>query len=71
MVATDSCDVEPVVVDSVFVIVGERATVKVKADQPAGQSINRIDGTGWVMPNINSYIPGLVISVGPVAICDR
>ncbi|KAF6021296.1 hypothetical protein EB796_020399 [Bugula neritina] len=36
LVGVDSCEIEPVVVDSVFLSIGERVNVLVKADQPIG-----------------------------------
>lgn len=37
VVGTDSCEVEPLEVDSVFLAIGERVNVLVKANQTSGK----------------------------------
>jgi len=37
VVGVDSCEVEPVVLDSVFLAIGERVNVLITADQPEGE----------------------------------
>ena len=40
VISTDSSEVEPVTVDSVFLAIGERVNVLVTADQPSGKALH-------------------------------
>jgi len=46
IVAVDSCDIDPIVVDSVFLAVGERVNVLVTTDQVPGWyfGVSQING---------------------------